>query len=246
MSSKMKSFLFGLGAVAVMVALFFICFAVMKNQEKKFDKDRIPYEQERDAAIEEARKLDPEENKIVLTNRYLKSEYRLFYESRKFGGGTFTMIVSIMLGAVSLYCIASIIVMIIQSKRRGEPINFFRVIWFIVGLLSIIVVFFLIRSFTSRSSSLNPENAGYKIYTINVLRKKSETTTSTDSNGHTTESTKYYIFYEGANNSEVKLSVVSSLYDAVSDPGFYYLVSACEGDDFVYFGIYSTDTYKKA
>ena len=246
MNSKLKSFLVFLVGALLMVAMFFFCVHILQNEGKSFEKKRVPLEQERQAAMEEARKLDPEEHKIVLTDRVLKADYKIFYESGKSAGDAFLKIVVVFITVVIVMSIGSAVLSVLRARRKGEAVNIIRLVYCVFPIIFSFIFFFLIRSMSSKSNGPKPEKVGYKVYTVNILRKRSEVETSTDSDGHTTETTKYYIYFEGTGGQEVKQIVRMSLYDKVTDPGLYYLAMAEDGSDKIYFAIYTLDKYVKA
>ena len=246
MNRTLKGILEFLGGVLVLVVMFFICVNILKNEGKSFEKKRVPLEQERQAAIEEAQKLDPEEHKTVLTQQFLKADYRLFYEARQSTGNAFMKFTIVFIIGTGILVIGSTVIRALRDRREGNQLNILRIVACIIPIIVGIVFFFAIRSMSSRANGPNPDKAEYKVYTVNILRKKSEVKTSTDSDGNTRETTDYYIYYEGADNTEVKLSVARSLYDVVTDPGMYYMSMADDGSKKIYFAIYTLDQYKKA
>ena len=247
MNSKLKGFLGFLVGIVLMAGLFFLMVSTMQKSERSFSKERVTYENERQAAYDEAKNLDPEEHKVVLTDRFLSAEYRLFYESRKAGTSAFSKIVTIFLIVMVVVVIGSAVFSYFRAARRGDSFSLIRLIFsLVVPLVFIGIFFFISRSFLSMSKYPKPDKCSFKPYTLNVLDAKTKTTTSTDSDGSTSETTHYYIYYEGKNNTTVELNVASSVYDSFSKPGIYFLYAAEEGSDFVYFGLYSEELYKLA
>ena len=246
MSRTLKGILGFLCGAVLLIAMFFICVNILQNEGKSFEKKRIPLEQERQAAIEEAQKLDPEEHKTVLTDRFLKADYKLFYESRKSAGNSFLKMATVFIIAVSVISIGSAVMQFFQASRKGKPINIIRIISCFFPIIAGLIFLFAVKTISSKASGPKPEKAEYKVYTVNILNKKKEVKKSTDSDGNNTETTEYYIIFEGANNTEVKQKVAYSLYEVVTDPGYYYMSMADDGSKKEYFAVYTLDKYKKA
>lgn len=236
-----------LGVVALFAAMFFGAIYLMKNEQKSLEKRRVPLDQERQAAVEEAQKLDPEEHKTVLTDRVLKADYRLFYETRKSSGNAFTKVVIIFAMGVLVFCFGSVGLTILRARRKGEAVSILRIISYIVPAIFMCIVAFIFTRFASSMGRLpKPDEAGYTVYSVNILRKNTEVEVSTDSDGDTRETTLYYIYYEGTDSKEVKMEVSSKLYDDVTGPGPYYMAMAKKGEEKAYFAIYTFNEYKKA
>ena len=244
MSDRVKNILIGFLGVLVLVGMFLFCVRIMQNSEKNYRGHYDELQSERTRVIEEARKLDPEEGKIVLTNDVLKADYQIFYDGRQEGASTFGKILLVFTFVAAGFCVVSAVSMILRARLRNEPLNILRLVLCIVPLIFIVGFYFVFRSALSSMSNSGPkpEEAQYKVYSIDVTHKQTKIIHSSDNNS--SDTTRYYVYYDNGKGGEYELSVTSSLYDSVTSTGLHYLVAAEKGNKKDYFAIYSTDSYK--
>ena len=75
--------------IVMSVCVLYGAIFILKNVYKPPEKDRLTLLRENDEVREESRKLDPEEGKIVLTDKVLASEYRFTYEDKRSGQNSY-------------------------------------------------------------------------------------------------------------------------------------------------------------
>ncbi|MBO4474141.1 MAG: hypothetical protein J5750_04430 [Clostridiales bacterium] len=244
MSDKVKNILIGFIGVLVLIGMFFVCVRIMQNSEKSYKGHYDELQAERTRVIGEARKLDPEEGKIVLTDDFLKIDYQIYYDGRQEGSSTFGKILLVFTFVAAGFCVISAISMILRARFRNEPLNILRLVCFIVPLIFIFVFYFVFRSAvnTMSNSGPKPEEAQYKVFMIDVTNKQTKVIHSSDNNG--SDTTRYYIYYDNGKGGEYEMSVTSSMYDVVEHTGPYYLACAEQGSKKAYFAIYSPEAHK--
>ena len=240
---KVKNILIGFLGVLVLVGMFFVCVGIMKNSEKDYKGHYDELTAERSRAIEDARKLDPDEGKIVLTDDFLKIDYQIFYDGRAHGGSTFGKMLLVFTFVAAGFCVIAFVSQILRARFRNESVNLIRLISSIVPLVFIIIFYFVFRTAvnTMSNSGPKPDAAEFTVYMIDVTQAKTKIIRGKDPGD--SDTTRYYIYYDNGKGGEYEMSVTSSMYDVVTKPGLYYLASANEGNNIEYFAIYSPDSY---
>ena len=226
----------------VLLIVFSIVGGIYLTYMTKETRDTSAAQQEaRSIAIENAKKLDPDGKKIVLTSELLSTDYKTYYEGRQstvdFANKLplFMFVISIVVGPVYTVC---------KRTARGKNIT---VLSFVPALIVVIICvgasFFMSYAVKKSFDNLpKPEKATYKVYSLNVLTKEARRTKKRTGK-KTRTTTDYYIFYDSGNGQSVELKVTKSMYEQVGNPGYYYIAGAEENGVEQYYQIYDTNSY---
>ncbi len=189
---------------------------------------------------DEARKLDPEDQKrIVITEDLLKVEYRNYYRSKQDSNNFLVAIVIWVLGTLFVASIAAFLITLILGKFKIKK----SISCLIPAILIAVGVFVLQRYLTSK---LPPKPADVKcaLNSVEVERKNSKTKTySNDDDNTTSTSTSYYIYFTDKNGKEQEFRVSEDEYDAIKVKDTCYVASAEAGEEIVFYKMYTIGRY---
>ena len=219
------------------------------NKLVREDRDNTP-EQEKAAqtAIENAKKLDPNGEKIVLSEELLSTDYKIYYEHRQSTVSLVRKLPFFMFGFGILIGGFTVFLAIIKRRNRGQRVTPFVFVPAIMILVFCVGTSVFISYAAKRAANKlpKPENATYNVYSMNVLGKEAKTTKKkTGKKVKTSTTTSYYIYYEGQNGDTRSIKVNSTMYDQVGENGIYFMAGAEENGNEEYFKIYDPDLYMR-
>ena len=226
------------------MALMFGAAMLLLNAAKKNSEITPAQEEASRTAIENARKLDPNGEKIVLTEELLSTDYKIYYERSQSSAALLSKIPLLMFGVCAL---AGPIFTILKKRTRGQNIT---VLSFVPSIILLVVLvgasLFFSYAVKKRADSLpKPETATYNVYSMNILRKEAKKTKKRTGK-KTKTTTNYYIYYEGNNGQTIEYKVSSTMYNQVGSPGIYYMAGAEENGTEEYYHIYDSAQYMPA
>ena len=232
----------------LMIALTFGSVFIM-NKIIREDRNNTPEQEEAaQTAIENAKKLDPNGEKIVLSEDLLSTDYKIYYEHRQSTVSLVRKLPLFMFGFSILVGGFTVFLAIIKKRNRGQRVTPFvfvpaiMIIVFCVGTS----VFISYAAKRAANKLPKPENATYNVYSMNVLGKEAKTTKKkTGRKKKTSTTTSYYIYYEGNNGDTKSMKVSSTMYNQVGENGLYFMAGAEENGNEEYFRIYDPDLYMR-
>lgn len=244
--NKLKGVITGIISVIVVITLFFVGAIIMKNKYHSYKEEREIAEADFDEQIRKEMKADPESGKIILTDSLMKVVYARYYEGHKEAVKVFGMFRTFFVIVVIVIVVVTIFSHVWKSLRNGRSPSIIRIAFCILPLPIMFAALFFFSSAMTSGMGPEPDKADIRIYQIDVNRKDTKVTSDSDGN----DTTNYYIYYiawNGTANQEVRLMVTSKMYEAVTEPGTYYYVSASgDGSKEKGFAIYSTKDYVKS
>lgn len=228
-------------ALLLMVGIYAAAFLGLKIfsrylESKRVDRNKLAAEMEQ--AKQEAKKLDPEGRRIVITERLLKAEYEDYYATRvESNNFILGLICLISLGFVVGGVVGFVVVFIKShfSIRKS------------IGMLIPVLIFFGIIWIVQRLPSFKlppkPEDVTCKLNFVEILRKDTKVSNSTDDDGNTTSTVSYYIFFNDENGTECKFGVTEDSYKEIKVHDTCYIASAASEDEVVYYRNFDKRVY---
>ena len=207
-----------------------LIYNAVKDSSKKLEKEKERIEAEYRELGED--NIDPETGKTIITKNLLAKDYKKFYAARKSGSALFKSVVligGIAVAVIAITLSASDMVMGISKGRGIKLRSIISVVILIPVLIGGSIVF---RKLIARNMPPEPGQETIKLYQINVLNRKTEEKTTTDSDGDTHTSTVYYLVIDD-NGTRMNHEVPSDIYNDAERPGIYLLVQA-EGNNKVF------------
>ena len=202
---------------------------------EKVDKEAL--EEEKTRVKEEARKLDPEGKRIVLTDDVLKVEYKDYYATRVDSNNFVLSIICISV-YVFVFSAAMMIVASFFFRQKGAVKG--AVKWLII-LVLILGGVRLLREIPFFKLPPKPEDVACKLNEVEILRKDVKTSTSSDDDGTSSTSYTYYIYFNDENGKEYKFMVTKDSYDSLKVHDTCYIASATSKDETVYYRKFDLD-----
>ena len=246
-SSSSKLLIKMIGFFLIIIVTFGSIFILSKQAD---DNSKKTPEQEEalQTAIENAKKLDPNGEKIVLTEEFLSTEYKIHYDRIQNSASVASRYIPyIALGLGVVIGVLSTIASISKRNARGKNVNIFV---FVPAILIIVLfagsgIFISHAVKTAADSYPNPENATYSITTMNIVGKETKVTTDkTNRKKHRNRTiTTYYIYYDNENGLRQSREVTKSTYEKVEKNGIYFMAYAEEGRLEKEFQLYDSDHY---
>ncbi len=215
-----------LACTAAIVLCFFFGVKVLKDAGAKTEKLRQDIETEYQELHDD--NYDEETGKKILTEEFLKKEYRLYYVGEKESSKTFVTIVTLMiLGFIAVYMTSAVVTMLIDISRGRKP----KIISLVVSIILIPVILVGMHYFQkliNRKLPPEPDAVAFKAYPYHFVNEKTHTETKHNDDGPDDTITTYYLVYEHE-GEEKSRKVSSRIHSAYKSPGMYYLYQA-EGD----------------
>ena len=246
-SSSSKLLIKMIGFFLIIMVTFGSIFILSKQAD---DNSKKTPEQEEalQTAIENAKKLDPNGEKIVLTEELLFTDYTDYYDRIQNSASVASRYVPyIALGLGVVIGVLSTIASISKRNARGKNVNIFV---FVPAILIIVLfagsgIFISHAVKTAADSYPNPENATYSITTMNIVGKETKVTTDkTNRQKHKNRTiTTYYIYYDNEDGLRQSREVTKSTYEKVEKNGIYFMAYAEEGRLEKEFQLYDSDHY---
>ena len=199
---------------------------VLKDAGAKTEKLRQDIEAEYQELHDD--NFDEETGKKILTEEFLKKEYRLYYVGEKESSKTFVTIVTLMiLGFIAVYLVASVVTMLID-RSRGRDTKISSLVVSIILIPVILVGMHYFQKLINRKLPPEPDAVAFKAYPYHFVNEKTHTETKHNDDGPDDTITTYYLVYEHE-GEEKSRKVSSRIHSAYKSPGMYYLYQA-EGD----------------
>ncbi|MBO4626865.1 MAG: DUF2500 family protein [Lachnospiraceae bacterium] len=220
-------------AILLLVGLYFAFILgakVMLTYLRSKNVDRKAVETELEQAKQEARKLDPEGKRIVITDDLLKAEYKDYY-TWKVDSNNFILGI-ICLGSLA-FIVAGVVgffVMLLSSKFSVR-----KSIGMLIPVVIIIGGIWLLQKTPLFDLPPKPEEVTCKLSEVEILRKNTKSSSSTDDDGTTTTSVSYYIYFNDENGQEYKFNVTQDTYDSLKVHDTCYIACAVSEDEVVYY-----------
>ena len=232
----------------LIIALTFGSVFIMNKLVREDRKNTPEQEEAAQTAIENAKKLDPNGEKIVLSEELLSTDYKIHYEHRQSTASLVSKLPLLMIGIGILLGGLSTVFAVFRKRSRGQSVTPFVFVPLIM-ILVFCVGTGLMVSFAMKKAAEKlpkPETATYNVYSMNVLGKEAKTTKKkTGKKVKTSTTTSYYIYYEGQSGETRSIKVTRTLYDQVGENGLYFMASAEENGNEEYFKIYDPDLYMR-
>ncbi len=233
----------------LIIALTFGSAFIMNKLVREDRKNTPEQEEAAQTAIENAKKLDPNGEKIVLSEELLSTDYKIHYEHRQSTASLVSKLPLIMIGIGILLGGLSTVFAVFRKRSRGQSVTPFVFAPLIMILVFCVGTGIMISFATKKAAEKlpKPENATYHVYSMNVLGKEAKTTTKRTGRkkSRTKTTTTYYIYYEGENGESRSLAVNKTMYDQVGENGLYFMAGAEENGNEEYFKIYDPDLYMR-
>lgn len=225
--------------IALVIAGFLVVNAI-KDSSKSLEKEKERIEAEYQELGEN--NTDPETGKTILTENYLAKDYKKFYATRKSGGTLFRNIVLVIALVFAAIVIITSLADSIMGISKGRGIKIRSIVSVIILIPVLLVGTYVFRKLVARNIPPEPGQETLKLYHINVLNRKTEQKTRTDSDGDTHTTTVYYLVLDD-NGTRRDREVPSDIYNDAETPGIYIFVQA-EGNDRIFdVAIYNTNDY---
>ena len=228
--TKIAHIVFILIILVLLGAIMWFLF-LRPNKGSSYDKmnSDIP-----SSALQQIEKSDGYGSRTQLSESFLKAEYEKFYSDRHSELRFKMMTSGLLFLLIPIIMTAGSIFMIIRSETRQQRI-------ILIVLASIIDVMFLGIYLLCANIFYKPipdvETATYQVYPIEITGSEE---ISKGRNVH--RSTHYVITYRNG-TMEATMEVSEEVYNDVKRAGVYYLASAEEGDNRIYFAAYSASNY---
>ncbi len=188
--------------------------------------------------------IDPENGKTILTQSFLRKEYKL-YVSGEQGGADFSstmykiIFISLLFTAGGVECIVYAFCFFTIKKK----INILSIVASILLIPTIIVGFKIIDDNFGTIRLPDPENAKVSAVEVTINSRHENVHRSEDSS----DSYTYHIVIDyGDGNGPVSIEVPYSMYDTAENPGTYLMGQAEEDGKKVDFELYSMYEYEAA
>lgn len=207
-----------------------LIYNAVKDSSKKLEKEKERIEAEYQELGED--NIDHETGKTIITKNLLAKDYKKFYATRKSGSALFKSIVLIGGIAVAVIAITMSASDTVMGISKGRGIKLRSIITVVILIPVLIAGSIVFRKMIARNMPPEPGQETIKLYQINVLNRKTEEKTTTDSDGDTHTSTVYYLVYDD-NGTRKNHEVTSDIYNAAERPGIYLLVQV-EGSNKVF------------
>lgn len=245
-SSKSSLHIKMIGIFLIILVTFGSIFIIGKLSSES-SQNTPEQETARQTAVENAKKLDPNGEKIVLTEELLFTDYKTYYDQLQSTASHAGKIPYIALAVGVVVGGLSILGSITKRIKRGKNVNIFV---FVPAILVIVIfagsgIFISHAVKVAADSYPKPENATYSINTLNIVGKEAKKTTNKNKRKKNKNQTitTYYIYYEGEGGVKQSLQVKKSMYEKIEENGIYYMAVAKEGRIEEEFQIYDSDHY---
>ena len=221
------------------VVLIFGCaFYIIHGGVKKATVQNQQIEKERQEKLEAQSEIDPDSEKVLLTEEYLRTEYEAYYKRGASTTGVFKTMLIFFDAIVVLMSVGAVVTAFFRARRKGSDLSIFSIIVCLSPIPFTIIFSLFFASFLNTmpkpsKSTMNVE----KVYITGV-----DTTTTHDSDGDS--HTSYYIIYTKDGQRESRQLVNSAVYYSVGEPGDYYMCYAKKGITTATFAVYPTDKYE--
>ncbi|MBR6020129.1 MAG: hypothetical protein IK055_07945 [Lachnospiraceae bacterium] len=202
---------------------------------EKVDKEAL--EEEKTRVKEEAKKLDPEGKRIVLTDDYLMVEYKDYYATQVDSNN---FVLSIICIAVYVFVFSAAMMILASFFFRQKGAVKGAVKWLII-LVLILGGLRLLREIPFFKLPPKPEDVTCKLNEVEILRKDVKTSTSSDDDGTSSTSYTYYIYFNDEDGKEYKFMVTKDSYDSIKVHDTCYIASATSKDETVYYRKFDLD-----
>ena len=188
--------------------------------------------------------VDPENGKLILTQAYLRKEYKM-YAANKVGWANFSttlykvIFISLLITAGGLSCIEYAIEFVLQKKK----ISILSILASLLLIPTIIFTFKAIDKDSGPGVLPDPENAKVFVSTVMISSRREVEHYDQDSDS---SSYKYYITIDyGDGNGPVSQKVDFSMYDTAEKPGTYLMGQAEENGNKCDFELFSLEEYEE-
>ncbi|MBO4281187.1 MAG: hypothetical protein J5872_05060 [Lachnospiraceae bacterium] len=234
----------GIKSIAFTIFFIVLCAATIRKgiplMAKLFlyetvDKDAL--EEEMTRAKEDARKLDPEGKRIVLTEDYLMVEYKEYYATEVDSNNLILSIICICV-YVFVFSAAMMIIAPFFFRKKGAVKTAAK--WLVI-LLLILGGLRLLREIPFFRLPPKPEDVTCKLNEVEILRKNTKSSTSSEDDGTTSTSYTHYIYFNDENGKEHKFLVNKDTYDSLKVHDRCYIASATSKDETVYYRRFDLD-----
>ncbi len=247
-SSSNSSLLIKMIGVFLIILITFGSIFILSKQADDNSKNTPEQEAARQTAVENAKKLDPNGEKIVLTEELLFTDYTDYYDRIQNSASVASRYVPyIALGLGVVIGVLSTISSISKRNARGKNVN---LLVFVPAILIIVLfagagIFISHAVKTAADSYPNPENATYSITTMNIVGKETKVTTDKKNRKKNKNKTitTYYIYYDNEKGLRQSREVTKSTYEKVEKNGIYFMAYAEEGRLEKEFQLYDSDHY---
>jgi len=227
---------------AAIILCFLFGVKVLKDAGKKTEKMRQNIEAEYQELHDD--NFDEETGKKILTEEFLKKEYRLYYVDAKESSKTFVTITTLMiLGFIAVYLVTAVVTMLIDLSRGRNP----RISSLVIPIILIPVIFVgmhYLRKFLDRKLPPAPETVSFKAYPYKIVNVKTHTETRHNDDGPDDTITTYYLVYEHEGQEKTR-KVDARIHSAFKNAGMYYLYQAEGEDKRIDFMIYPMSEYEE-
>lgn len=241
--SAVKKVLISFALFIVMsVCVLYGAIFIFKNVYKPAEKDSLTLIRENNEVREESRKLDPEEGKIVLTDKVLASEYRFTYEDKRSGQNTYKTVVYLAAGFFLFVFAFSFV-----SVFCASHFSFKKSFTLLIPMALIVGALWFLEQKDVFENPPKPEEVSYRLESVEITRKRWENVDQHDEDGRVTSTSKhYYVYYKGTNGIEHEYPVTETRYNEILENGLFYLASAVSEDEVIPFMLYEVEKYKLA
>ena len=196
---------------------------------KSANRDDVKAELEQ--AKQDAKKLDPEGKRIVLTEEYLKAEYKDYYAS-KVEGNNFVLGIICIIGMV--FIVAGVIGFIAALLSSRFSIR--KSIGMLLPVLIAVGVIWFLQKTPLFKLPPHPDDVTCKLDEVKISRKNTKTKQDSDDDGYSsTSTTYYYIYFNDENGKEHEFSVTDDTYKELKVNDLCYVAAAKSGDEIVYY-----------
>ena len=219
--------------ILLLVGMYFTMIFVLKVmtaylQSKRVDRDALQAELEQ--AKQEARKLDPEGKRIVITDDLLTAEYKDYYAS-KVDSNNF------ILGVICLGSLAFVVAGVVGFFAALFSSNFSlrKSIGMLIPIVIVVGIIWILQKTPLFALPPKPEDVTCKLNAVEILRKNTKSSSHSEDDGSTTTSVSYYIYFNDANGEEYKFGVTEDSYNSIKVHDICYIASAESKDELVYY-----------
>ncbi len=245
-SELMKDVILRLGSFLACVAAIFLCFffgaKVLQDAGEKTEKLRQDIETEYQELHDD--NFDEETGKKILTEEFLKKEYRLYYVGAKETKDTFVTIVALMiLGFLAVYLVASVVTMLID-RSRGRDTKISSLVVPIILIPVILVGMHYFQKLVNRNLPPDPDTVTLKAFPYKIVNVKTHTETKHNDDGPDETITTYNLVYEHEGKEKTR-KVDGRIHSAFKSPGMYYLYQAEGEGKLIDFMIYPMSEYEE-
>ena len=179
-----------------------------------------------------------EEDKIILTEEIMKTDYEAYYAQRMNSDHTGATVGFLFGGIGAVFLISAVIGSIVRYRLTGEGVRKKEIAMRMACVITLAILFGVIYIYYLTNKIPEPKVASYSVSTMEITRKRSVGTS-----GKYAGAENFYIYFV-VNGVEYSRQVEKTLYDCFPERGTYFLVTAMHNNISVDYKAYPATKYR--